>query len=301
LVTVPDKLNAVSDTTFEPGAIAHAGILALGGRDALAFCQAQFMNDVAPLVDGQWQWSGWLSAKGRVQALFALIRIDSETIWLWLPDGDPGQLAESLGRFVFRSKATLRPFAAMATLDGQTPPAESGRASMAILGSGRTSLDFSGAGGSLWLHLDTSRPPGAPDPAADALWRLHAIRHGLPRIAAAMVDSYTPHMLSLDRLAAFSVRKGCYPGQEIVSRTHFLGQSKRSLVRLRAGSVIESGAEIRDNERVQGSVLNAAPVDDDGFEAIAVLPTGGPPTFQCGDARLVPLPLLEGLRRLSSD
>ena len=33
-------------------------------------------------------------------------------------------------------------------------------------------------------------------------------------------------MLSLDRLQAFSVKKGCYPGQEIVARTHFLGQAK---------------------------------------------------------------------------
>jgi tRNA-modifying protein YgfZ len=31
-------------------------------------------------------------------------------------------------------------------------------------------------------------------------------------------------------LNAFSVKKGCYPGQEIVARTHFLGQSKRHLL-----------------------------------------------------------------------
>jgi folate-binding Fe-S cluster repair protein YgfZ len=36
-------------------------------------------------------------------------------------------------------------------------------------------------------------------------------------------------MLGLDRLQAISLTKGCYPGQEIVARTHYLGQSKRSL------------------------------------------------------------------------
>ena len=65
----------------------HA-VLALAGRDAVAFAQAQFMNDVAALGDGQWQWNGWLTPKGRVIALFALLRIDAETLWLILPDAD---------------------------------------------------------------------------------------------------------------------------------------------------------------------------------------------------------------------
>ena len=55
----------------------HA-VLALAGRDAVAFAQAQFMNDVAALGDGEWHWNGWLTPKGRVIALFALLRIDAE-------------------------------------------------------------------------------------------------------------------------------------------------------------------------------------------------------------------------------
>ena len=276
-------------------------MLALSGRDALAFCQAQFMNDVGPLVDGQWQWSGWLSAKGRVQALFALIRIDRETVWLWLPDGDPGQLAQSLGRFVFRSKVTLSPVSAEATLDRQRPPSPAGHASMAALSQGQASLNVSGVGGALWIRLTANRAPSAPDPDADAHWRLHAIRHGLPRISHGLIDSYTPHMLSLDRLAAFSVRKGCYPGQEIVSRTHFLGQAKRGLVRLQTDGVIESGAEISHNGQVQGSIVNCASAGAGRVEAIAVVPLAGLQALDCGGAPLTLLPLLEGLRRQPGD
>ena len=54
------------------------------------------MNDVALLGDGQWQWNGWLNAKGRVIALFALLRLDSETLWLLLPDVPAEGLAEQL-------------------------------------------------------------------------------------------------------------------------------------------------------------------------------------------------------------
>ena len=98
--------QAASSLEFNlPG---HA-VLALEGRDAVAFAQAQFMNDVATLADGQWQWNGWLTPKGRVIALFALLRFDAETLWLLLPDAVVADLAAQLQRYVFRSKLTLKP------------------------------------------------------------------------------------------------------------------------------------------------------------------------------------------------
>src|SRR5207342_709181 len=82
-------------------------ILALEGPDAARFAQAQFMSDVSGLADGHWQWSGWLTPKGRVVALFALLRFDAQTLWLLLPDADPQELRDALQRFVFRSKVKL--------------------------------------------------------------------------------------------------------------------------------------------------------------------------------------------------
>ena len=64
-------------------------------------------------------------------------------------------------------------------------------------------------------------------------------------------------MLSLERLRAFSVKKGCYPGQEIVARTHFLGQAKRGLVLFEADAPVAVGSEVRDGERVLGTVVSA--------------------------------------------
>ena len=82
-------------------------MLTLEGRDAAAFAQAQFMNDVAVLAPGHWQWNGWLTPKGRVIALFALLKFDEQTLWLLLPDADPAELAAQLQRFVFRSKVRI--------------------------------------------------------------------------------------------------------------------------------------------------------------------------------------------------
>ncbi|MEO6364666.1 MAG: folate-binding protein, partial [Luteimonas sp.] len=57
-------------------------VVSITGRDATAFAQAQFMNDVAALAVGHWQWNGWLTPKGRVIALFALLKVEGETLLL---------------------------------------------------------------------------------------------------------------------------------------------------------------------------------------------------------------------------
>lgn len=268
------------------------GVLELRGEDALAFAQAQFMNDLRRLDDGGWQWNGWLSPKGRAIALFAAIRRDARTLWLWLPDYPPQALAEGLGRFVFRSKVRIVPRPDLTTL-GEYLAAENAPASP----------DAPAAVLAMWLaggrvrriRLIAGVPAGAqPDPAAEQGWLLDDLCHGLPHLHGEAVEAYTPHMLSLQRLDAFSVRKGCYPGQEIVSRTHYLGQAKRGLTRLHAEVALAPGAKILAGDRPAGVVLNSLATQA-GCELLAVLPQPVPGALHADGAELRPAPLLDGL------
>src|SRR5690606_27954448 len=103
-----DKFAALPQAPDQPMfALPDHHVVTLRGRDALAFAQAQFMSDVAALADGHWQWSGWLTPKGRVLALFALLKVDAETLHLVLHDTGPGDFASQLRRFVFRSKVAI--------------------------------------------------------------------------------------------------------------------------------------------------------------------------------------------------
>ena len=90
-------------------ALPDAELLAITGPDASTFAQAQFTNDVDALADGQWHWNGWLDAKGRLQALFGLLREDDQRLLAWLPAGGAGTLAVALSRFRFRSKVQIQP------------------------------------------------------------------------------------------------------------------------------------------------------------------------------------------------
>jgi tRNA-modifying protein YgfZ len=274
-------------------------VLALEGRDAAAFAQAQFMNDVAAIAPGHWHWNGWLTPKGRVIALFALLKFDEQTLWLLLPDADPADLAAQLQRFVFRSKVRI------AVVDSGTVGAArqasewaSGAHFVGDPASG-VELDMSAAGGGRSLRIglvdDDEDDDGAD--GFDEAWAAEDLQHGLPRLPASQSGLWTPQQLSLDGLRAYSVKKGCYPGQEVVARTHFLGQAKRGLTLLEADVPVAVGAEVRDPSRASGPVVSVARTGA-AWRLLAVLPLEREGALALADGTAVrERPLAGGLQR----
>ena len=265
-------------------------VLAITGRDAVAFAQAQFMNDVAALADGGWHWNGWLTPKGRVIALFALLRRDAETLWLVLPDAGASELATKLQRFVFRSKVRLEPRDDLQTNGRFEAPSMASGSTIAQV-DGAFELDVGGDGGPRCLRIGHTE--AAPDEALAARWRGFDLQHGLPRLRDSQVEAWTPQQLSLDRLRAFSVKKGCYPGQEIVARTHFLGQVKRGLALFHADGPVAEVASIEAEGRAIGTIACVQ-----GELALAVVSLDAPVEgLSAGGIALVGAPLLAGLAR----
>lgn len=236
-------------------------VLALTGADAIGFAQSQFMNDVTALADGQYQWNGWLNAKGRLIALFALLRLDAQTLWLLLPDAAPEALATELGRYVFRSKVKLTPRTDL-HIAGSFAEETAGADKQLQIGDEHVLLPWPGA-----RQILISAQPGVPEQAAEEKWRAADLEARIPRLAPGQEPKWTPQQLSLQRLAAYSVKKGCYPGQEIVARTHFLGQAKRGLMLLRSATPAANGDALMQEGRSVGEIVSTA-----GNLALAVLP-----------------------------
>ncbi|WP_046656324.1 YgfZ/GcvT domain-containing protein [Lysobacter capsici] len=290
---MPDNPQALYGQAF---ALSGQQLIALEGRDAAAFAHSQFMNEVKALADGHWQWNGWLTPKGRVIALFALLRLSEQRIWLLVPDADAAALAESLKRFVFRSKVAIGLREDLVIEGRFAAPASARDAAIGGDEASGLELDLSSAESPRSVRIHAG-PAAAENAAAVALWAQADLRHGLPRLPASQAEQWTPQQLSLDRLRAFSVKKGCYPGQEIVARTHFLGKAKRGLALFESPAAIAAGAEVRGEAAVLGTVAASASHDATHL-ALAVLPLERNETATSIDGHaVVETPLLDGLAR----
>ena len=98
-----------------------------------------------------------------------------------------------------------------------------------------------------------------------AQWHGQDISAGLPWIEAATQDLLIPQTLSLDLIEGVSFTKGCYPGQEIVARSHYRGTVKRRMhlgtIEQSPGLSLKAGADIFDaqgSEQACGRVINIA-------------------------------------------
>ena len=221
-------------------ALPPSQLLEIAGADAVVFAHAQFCNDVRALANGHWQWNAWLSPQGRVRAFFLLLRDGDERLRLLLRGGDAETLRAALARFVFRAKVQLsKPgnaqVAGIEAANELLPYLDTTPLATELVSSdGVTGLVLPGVTPRWLLLRQADASPIATVTSAAALnrWRLADIRAGLPELVPPLHEQFLPQWLGLDRLDAVSVRKGCYPGQEIMARLHFKGGNKRGLYRL---------------------------------------------------------------------
>lgn len=95
-------------------------------------------------------------------------------------------------------------------------------------------------------------------------WRRDNILRGIPVIYPQTSDQFVPQMVNLDQLGGISFDKGCYTGQEIVARLHYLGQLKRRMFLCRTppadGEPVAPGTAVHAQEESQavGTVVDVA-------------------------------------------
>jgi len=247
-----------------------AETLLIEGPDAMAFAHAQFSSNVNSLAVGQWQFSAWLDPQGRVRALFHLARLADDRYLVLLRGGDATAMVEALRRFVFRSKLSLTALPARALTTGPAMPlhAISDAAEILSLGCDAHSLQITAAD------------------IGDDAWRLWQLRAGWPWLPTQTLNELLPAALSLQRLQAVAIDKGCYPGQEIVARLHYRGGHKRHLHSVTLSQAANAGDRLLSGDREVGCLLDVLTTHD-GIAALVVLTDDA--AAQARDGHLNPL------------
>jgi tRNA-modifying protein YgfZ len=231
-----------------------AQAILLEGPDAAAFAHSQFTSQVTALPSGQWQFSSWLDAQGRVRNLFHIARLSDEQFAVILRGGDAANFVEALRRFVFRSRVKLSVVEGKKLGTGTALPAHIVDVDGDIirLGCGSHSMQL----GSAVVHDDA--------------WQHAQLVAGWPWLPDTALNELLPPVLSLHRLGAVALDKGCYPGQELVARLHYRGGNKRHLHRVQLSQAVAEGIELRRDDREFVRLLTVIS-HKDIVEALAVM------------------------------
>ncbi|MGB7501919.1 MAG: folate-binding protein YgfZ [Azonexus sp.] len=269
--------------------LTHLGLIEASGDDAKAFLHSQFTSDINHLGGDQVQHSAWCTAKGRMQASFLAWR--EEDVFRLVVSGDlEAASLKRLQMFVLRSKVKLTSVTESRLLLGLAGPqavealgdaglpcpvapmtsAISTQANVIGLEAGRYIVAVQQETiADLWNKLTLkAQPAGLP------AWRWLDVQAGFPLVTAATKEEFVPQMADFEKLGGISFHKGCYPGQEIVARTQYLGKVKRHLYRVTSDQLLEAGADLHspDNpDQACGKIVSGAPSPTGGYEALAVV------------------------------
>lgn len=269
--------------------LSHLGLLQLSGADTLTFLQGQVTNDVKQL-DGQIaHYSGYCNPKGRLLALF-LAFAHHDHIHLQLPKELIASIAKRLKMYVMRSKVEIqdvsesiikiglngaRAIELLSPLFSQIPQSDY---ELVSLENGAI-IKLPGNQPRFEIFTDIANAPtiwnslALHAKVADATyWELQEIQAGIPEVYAKTQEEFVPQMLNLDLLNGINFKKGCYTGQEIVARTHYLGTVKRrtQLAHIDSDLAHNPGDDVlNSNGDSVGKVVKCAPSFNGGFDLLA--------------------------------
>jgi len=253
-------------------------LLKIHGDDAESFLQGQFSSDVKLLDGSVAQWSSYSNAKGRMQASFLLWRIE-QTFFLLLRKDISEAFRRRLSMFVLRAKVKVEVSDSMivgeylAAADAGRPafePALAGTAEHTVVTIGeQIRITCLGADEAAAL------PPFAGQLLAGRLFDAFFIRAGIPWVSQATYEAFVPQMANLDLIGGISFRKGCYPGQEIVARTQYLGKVKRRMFVVEVNAdECAAGMDVQvevTGEQAIGKVMLSVPLTAKKYLALVVM------------------------------
>jgi hypothetical protein len=235
------------------------GVLRVGGDDAASFLQGLLTNDVERLPEGEARYAALLSPQGKILFDFLVLRIAAPSGAAFLvdcPAAQAAELAKRLGFYRLRARVAIADesarLAVIASWAEGDAPAERPSAGFAFADPRDPRLGFRAI-------VPVAEAPEASATGLEA-YEAHRIALGVPRggVDFAYADIF-PHDANLDLLHGVDFEKGCYVGQEVVSRMRHRGGPRKRIVRLTIdGPPPAPGTPVVAGESTLGALGSAA-------------------------------------------
>lgn len=223
-------------------ALSQFSILKISGKDSNQFLQGQLTCNVNELSDSNSFFAAFCNAKGRTITTLLILKSNDDFL-LILPTVLLDKVANKLKMYILRSDVQLQNMTDELCLTGVNEVdkgllPELNTTAFSVTNTNATFITLPSntcqryliisqiaVAKTLWTEL-TNASYTVDD---NQNWDYADISSGLPWLSMETTEEYIPQMLNIDKLGGISFTKGCYTGQEIIARTHYLGKAKREL------------------------------------------------------------------------
>ncbi|WP_292993353.1 folate-binding protein [Nitrosomonas sp.] len=282
--------------------LSHYGLIRFSGDDAPSYLQSQLSCDIREINLQNAQYGSYCTPKGRVLASFLLWQQD-DNFFMQLPASLGISIQKRLSLYVLRANVQLSDASdtlvrigiagqnAVALIEEITGSScnliqpmqviHNENFTMISLAQNRFELITPVENAvTFWERFSQhAKPVGAN------YWNWLDIQSGIPVILPETQEQFLPQMINLDAIGGISFKKGCYPGQEIVARTQYLGKLKRRmfLAHIATTEVVKAGDELYSidmENQSSGNIVNAAMSPNGGFDILAVIQQSSVDSYQ---------------------
>jgi len=226
----------------------NRAIIKVSGSDAFAFLQSQFTNDISQITPNKIQINAYCQHQGKIMAILWVF-VKKDSLYLSFPGALKELVLSKLNMFKLMSKVEIEDLSneiiQYGLIDEKYEDSLIIKDNLSYLIS-REILDTNGS-------LDQ--------------WEKACIDNNLPEIDLETSEQFIPQALNLDiDKIGVSFSKGCYPGQEVVARMHYLGKPKRRLFRFSSKCEATTGdlINVKSSKSLKpsGVVLRVAKIDE---------------------------------------
>lgn len=254
-------------------------LMQVSGDDAASFLHNQLSNDVQHLKENEARYAAYCTPKGRMLASLLYWQQESAIVLQASASLQPA-LQKRLQMFIMRAKAKIEDVTANLAIIGLAgKQAETFLLPLFANLPQTNGEKMSNDAGTLIRMHDAFDMPRyqwivSHEKFAEiwaskshdltqldaSIWRLGEIHAGIPQVIAQTQEKFVPQMINFELIGGVNFKKGCYPGQEIVARSQYLGKLKRRMaIALVKADAVQVGMEIfseNDPSQACGMIVN---------------------------------------------
>jgi folate-binding protein YgfZ len=235
---------------FKASVLADRAVLRLSGKDRTSFLQGLVTADVAGLAAGAARWAALLTPQGKI--LFDFLVLEQGDAYL--VDCARQQLEELKQRLVFyklRAALAIEPVSGVRV--AALPPGGSLDMPSAVVFADPRVREM---GNRAIISDDYASAMGDADAGE---YRARRIALGIPdSVEDIGSGALFPHEANLDQLVGVSFSKGCYVGQEVVSRMEHRGTARSRILPVTGDAPLGPGSVTSGSGRSLGQILSTA-------------------------------------------